>query len=70
MTTDKYDENFGEVIWTGIAWDPKKGYGLPVDDQQLELFIEPNKLGIDVQKKVDKLYKDAIISIVVEETYE
>ena len=54
------------VDWTGITWDPKKGYNLPVDDQQLELFIEPEKLGIDVQKKVDKLFKDAIISIVVE----
>tara|TARA_B110000444_G_scaffold205085_1_gene198196 strand:- start:64 stop:237 length:174 start_codon:yes stop_codon:yes gene_type:complete len=54
------------VDWTGITWTPEKGYNLPVDDQQLELFIEPEKLGIDVQKKVDKLYKDAIISIVVE----
>jgi hypothetical protein len=54
------------VDWTGIIWDPVKGYNLPVDDQQLELFIEPEKLGIDVQKKVDKLNKDAIISIVVE----
>jgi len=55
------------VDWTGIIWTPEKGYNLPVDDQQLELFIEPEKLGIDVQKKVDKLYKDAIISVVVEE---
>jgi hypothetical protein len=54
------------VDWTGITWDPKKGYNLPVNVQQLELFIEPEKLGIDVQKKVDKLYKDAIINIVVE----
>jgi len=67
MATDKYDTNFGEVIWTGITWTPEKGYALPVEDQQLELFIEPNKLGIDVQKKVDKLYKDATINIVVEE---
>jgi len=54
------------VDWTGITWDPKKGYNLPVNVQQLELFIEPEKLGIDGQKKVDKLYKDAIINIVVE----
>ncbi len=39
------------VDWTGIIWDPVKGYNLPVDDQQLELFIEPEKLGIDVDKK-------------------
>ena len=34
------------VDWTGIIWTPEKGYNLPVDDQQLELFIEPEKLGM------------------------